>query len=352
MNYSSTNNNHNSDNIGISMATVLISAFVAIIAWLLPAEAIAFATRKIVISVALLALGISIVYLLLHPQSARAADGTIKGVRIVLSVMILIAAFVAAYFVFQLEESNGLNDIEELVINEKSGANLPTTTPSSSDSSHSASASSTPPQTPTPSSISCANIGDTISFGHYRQETNSEEKQEIRWTVLDIQGDRIFLLSKYGLDCMAYSYASEAIWEKSSVRTWLNQDFLNIAFTEEERDQILETEVSADPNPEFDSFQGKSTMDKVFLLSVKEVLQYFRSDSARQCLPTELARDKANYQAQLRYCWWWLRTVGETEDKVTLVTAKQGDIEYDGDGVGFVAGTVRPAIWVRCSSAG
>ena len=161
----------------------------------------------------------------------------------------------------------------------------------------------------------------------------------------------MLLISEYGLDCIRYNSVSDAKWENSEVRTWLNRVFLYDAFVDDEREYILETRVTADPNPDFDSDQGNDTWDRVFLLSAKEALQYFSTDSERQCYPTLYAKKKANYKDKsLDCCWWWLRTVGETEDKITLVTARQGDIEIDGDGVEFDAGTVRPAMWVRCTS--
>ena len=107
--------------------------------------------------------------------------------------------------------------------------------------------------------------------------------------------------------------------------------------------------MTADSNPDYNSYQGNNTTDKVFLLSAREALHYFSSDSDRQCRPTDYAQEKANYEVPHAYCWWWLRTVGETQDKITLVTARKGDLEMKGDGVIFVAGTVRPAMWIKCS---
>ncbi len=102
--------------------------------------------------------------------------------------------------------------------------------------------------------------------------------------MLDDLGDKKLLLSKYALDCQPYNTNfEETCWEKCSIRAWLNNQFLNQAFSEDEKSQILLSEVSADKNPEFDTNQGNNTQDKIFLLSVLESQKYFKDDSDRIC---------------------------------------------------------------------
>ena len=56
------------------------------------------------------------------------------------------------------------------------------------------------------------------------------------------------------------------------MRTWLNGKFYEEAFSEEEQNCIRESGVTTDLNPGYDTnqTQGPGTMDKIFLLSVKE----------------------------------------------------------------------------------
>ena len=63
--------------------------------------------------------------------------------------------------------------------------------------------------------------------------------------------------------------AKKYSWEKSDIRKWLNEDFLNTAFTEEEQALIKTVEVS-------DLWQSgtKTTKDKIFLLSKDEAFDY------------------------------------------------------------------------------
>ena len=53
--------------------------------------------------------------------------------------------------------------------------------------------------------IPSCKIGDTVSFGSYEQDNNTENGAEaIEWIVLDVEGENVLLLSKYGLDAQAY----------------------------------------------------------------------------------------------------------------------------------------------------
>ena len=83
-------------------------------------------------------------------------------------------------------------------------------------------------------------IGDTVTFGKYEQDITyaQDGKEDIEWTVLDIQGDSYLLISKYGLDAKPFNFQQEedsenpnyVTWETCSLREWLNNDFLNMAF--------------------------------------------------------------------------------------------------------------------------
>ena len=76
-------------------------------------------------------------------------------------------------------------------------------------------------------------VGNSVSFGSYEQDNNpANGKEEIEWIVLDVQGDRSLLISKYALDCKKYNTEwTDGTWESCSLRKWLNSDFLNAAFS-------------------------------------------------------------------------------------------------------------------------
>lgn len=206
-----------------------------------------------------------------------------------------------------------------------------------------------PPTTPPPTETNGPGIGSIISFGSYPQDQYGTVTTPIEWRVLERKGDLLFVISQSGLDAHAFNPSFDTTWEKSEIRDWLNHEFLETAFTDSERALIQNTYVSPDSNVAYNTDQGSATQDYIFLLSAKEAAWYFNNNKDRQCTPTQYANEQADYEDDegLTFCWWWLRTMGENNDKAVLVTARKGDIVLKGDGVHFTAGTVRPAMWVK-----
>ena len=119
--------------------------------------------------------------------------------------------------------------------------------------------------------------GDHIIFGHYEQDGNQDNGMEpIEWDILSEEDGRILVISRYILDSQPYNVVDEEItWENCSLRTWLNNDFLNIAFSPEEQSLIQATTLSNPDNTYFGIDGGNDTVDRVFCLSVDEALQYY-----------------------------------------------------------------------------
>lgn len=121
---------------------------------------------------------------------------------------------------------------------------------------------------------------DCIYFGNYWQsDTNGDgkadqddEKQAIKWRVLSVDGDDAFLLADRNLDCQPYSDKDgDVTWETSTLRTWLNDTFLNNAFSASEQTAIKSTQLKTAIIRD-DGTEGETdTTDQVYLLS-KEVL--------------------------------------------------------------------------------
>lgn len=197
-----------------------------------------------------------------------------------------------------------------------------------------------------------AEEGDYILFGTYEQDNNSSNgKEDIEWLVLDKEDDKMLVISKYALDCKPYNEEYEYItWEECTLRSWLNDEFINSAFSNTERNMIPKVTVEATANPEYDTDPGNDTKDKVFLLSINEVNKYFDSDYERICNATEYAEAQGAYTYEYdstnkRSCWWWLRSPGGCQGYAALVSAG-GDVNYGG---GYVDGdffAVRPALWI------
>lgn len=201
-------------------------------------------------------------------------------------------------------------------------------------------------------------VGDTYTFGAYEQDNStSNGKEAIEWTVLDKDGMSLLLISKQALDCQQYNTSyTDVTWESCSLRKWMNGTFLNKAFNAEEQAQIQNTTVSADKNPEYNTNPGNATTDKVFLLSINEVEKYFNSDEARKCAPTAYAKAQGAYTSDsyktasgAATCWWWLRSPGFTQSCAASVRY-DGSVNYRGYDVDYDNGAVRPALWINLDS--
>lgn len=227
--------------------------------------------------------------------------------------------------------------------------------------------------------------GQYITFGAYEQDNNTlNGKEAIEWLVLDVKDGKALVISKYALDYQQYdTHYGGGLWNICSLRKWLNNDFINTAFSAEEKAMIPIVEVSADRNRIYHTNAGKATQDQVFLLSIKEVNQYFGSDSERQCESTDYAIESGarqsegtNYQVLSEVncklpakdfwwwmrrpgyfksyiarvnnndCWWWLRTPGYTQNRAALVK-NNGDIAAFGFGFEKTIAAVRPALWIN-----
>ena len=200
--------------------------------------------------------------------------------------------------------------------------------------------------------VKSINIGDSYVFGAYEQDNDSSNgKEGIEWIVLDKQGLSVLLLSKYALDGREYHTPRvSCTWETCHVRQWLNDSFLNEAFSPEEQSKILYTTVNADKNPLRSTSPGNGTTDKVFLLSIPEATRYFDSDRARQCRGTPYCYAQGAYEANNGCCLWWLRTPGDIPSTSVFVL-------YDGTVYDFgyftyagYDGAIRPALWLDLSA--
>ena len=94
------------------------------------------------------------------------------------------------------------------------------------------------------------NARTILTFGKYEQDNNPDNgPEEIEWIVLEEQDGNLLLLSRYGLDAVPYNDGNtETTWEDSTLRSWMNSDFLETAFTPEEQSAILVTAVSNGPD--------------------------------------------------------------------------------------------------------
>ena len=186
---------------------------------------------------------------------------------------------------------------------------------------------------------------DLIRFGKYN------------WIVLDVQDGMALVLCETSVDFMSYigGEIHPTVWQNSAARIWLNKGFLSDSFTAEEIDRIIETNVVTKANPWFKIAGCADTKDKVFFLSIEEVVQYFgdsgalsgRNDEDSWAISDVYNEDRATtYLDSGISTWWWLRTPG-MNDIYTSCIDKDGSINVGGEYAGGGGGGVRPAMWIK-----
>ena len=200
-------------------------------------------------------------------------------------------------------------------------------------------------------------VGSYVVFGSYPQTKAGTDATPIEWLVLDVQGDKSLLISRYALDWQPYNkeWVDNITWAECTLRTWLNTEFLNQAFSVDEQKAILMTQVdnsSKQNGDESDRYGGKNTQDHVFLLSYAEAWKYFVDDTARKCAPTDYAVRRGGDISESGTCWWWLRSPALLSDSLAGVgpggSRQNGFIShYLKNQKDFV---VRPALWLNLKS--
>ncbi len=205
---------------------------------------------------------------------------------------------------------------------------------------------------------------DCIYFGNYYQ-SNSSTKEPIKWRVLSVNGKDAFLLADKNLDAKPYNEKwVDVTWATCTLRTWLNNTFLNMAFTSAEQAAIKNTTVVNEDNPYWDTEGGENTTDKVYLLSIAEASNTaygfngeFHADSetreakntayAKECGASTDTSTESEYEGNGD---WWLRSPGRLSDDASYVYYI-GRGFYDGYDVNYNHFAVRPALHLNLSSS-
>lgn len=197
-----------------------------------------------------------------------------------------------------------------------------------------------------------------IYFGNYWQnnlddddmeyeDDTAYEKQPIKWRVLSVVGDDVFLMADQNLDARYYHEMSEEVtWEESELREWLNDTFLNDAFSVSEQMAIKSTSVINSDNPDDGTEGGNDTTDQVYLLSIEEAMDTsygFLSDESRRAESTAYA------SARESYANWWLRSPGGNQYRAAYVEY-DGQVVLYGDGVNNYVYAIRPVLHLDLSA--
>lgn len=220
---------------------------------------------------------------------------------------------------------------------------------------------------------------DDTSYHYFKYEP-------IKWRVLEVSENDVFLLSDIALDNRQYNTTQEGItWEKSTIRSWLNSyssefnndridytenGFINSAFTDEEKNAIYDSNIINDDNEKNGTDGGNNTTDKIFLLSEKDC---FGENANKKGFISDIdIRDEAKWCKRSTYAFaqgiltetgssdlfkeyknnvsWLLRSPGMGEAYAQFIQwfgsgAQDGACADDADGV-------RPALHLNISDSG
>lgn len=197
----------------------------------------------------------------------------------------------------------------------------------------------------------------------YPQTKDGTDSTPIEWLVLDYDAEknRALLISRYGLELKPYNTRETSItWEKCSLRTWLNQLFITKAFDISEQAAILLTKVDNSSIQGYNKWSasgGKTTQDKIFLLSLAEANKYFdvtidndynkkarihETDYATQQDPDPYISDYLTEDG-MDATVWWLRSPGFEQERAAFVNCAGS---FGAEFVSRKDVAVRPAFWL------
>ena len=165
-------------------------------------------------------------------------------------------------------------------------------------------------------------VGNIVTFGNY-------QGKDLVWKVLARDGRRCMLLSQNNVAEHSFHTEREEVnWNSCELRKWLNREFLNEAFSLQERMHIILHKNENSVDYRWDTANGPATTDKIYIFNRQELEEY---------LPDKADRAIGE--------WWWLRGHGCSNLNQQAVYC-DGTVYTDGvsnhsDEVG-----VRPAMWV------
>ena len=213
---------------------------------------------------------------------------------------------------------------------------------------------------------------DCIYFGNYWQnDTNgdgkadqNDQKEPIKWRVLSVNGNDAFLLADKNLDDKLYNKEHTSVtWATCTLRTWLNDTFLNTAFKSAEQAAIKNTIVVNEDHPSCGTEGGENTNDKVYLLSIAEASntaygfngEFHASSETREAKNTAYAEECGAWMSpSTEYEGngdWWLRSPGNSSAVASSVVFDGLGVDSNGVDVGDVHVAVRPALHLNLSSS-
>jgi hypothetical protein len=186
--------------------------------------------------------------------------------------------------------------------------------------------------------------------------------EPITWRVLDVQSGKAFLMANLVLDSQDYHYSTSTRtiggsivysnnYKESHIRSWLNDNFYNTAFSTEEKARIQTTTVDnsvASTGYSSNTYACANTSDKVYLLSCSEATNAsygLSTTTARQLKPSAYAQSQGVYtNTSNGNSYWWLRSPLNRNAYYARIVSINGNVDYSY--VDYTNYGVVPALWI------
>ena len=187
--------------------------------------------------------------------------------------------------------------------------------------------------------------GDYVSLGTF-QCSADKPAAPLEWLVVQRSGDQALLLSRYGIDARPFHEThQDIVWEMCDLRTWLNGEFWERAFSEKEKRLIMVTRLETPGSDAQGTTGGDVTADRIFCLSAADVKELLRDKAWRICAPTPYARSRGCRAGLNGASFWWLRNPGGFQNRAAGV-GELGALSTGGNYVDYAGAVVRPAMWI------
>ncbi len=155
--------------------------------------------------------------------------------------------------------------------------------------------------------------GDTFYFGQH-------DSKRLVWTVLDTGDSGILCTSSEAVTMQVFDKDGSAQWSESSLRAYLNGDYLDEIFSSGEQKFLQKTSLAASNDPDSGTSGGKDTEDKIYIPSYEDVFTYFSPLKLLTFPESEsLAADRGDEKGSTAA--WMLRTPGSSKDTIRIVSA-------------------------------
>lgn len=166
--------------------------------------------------------------------------------------------------------------------------------------------------TPTEASVKDI-IGTCVRFGNYFKDDDINLKP-LLWDVVEVKESKVFLITTHIIDCEPFLVAdtqknSDTYWTHSNIREWLNNEFYNTAFSNNEKNMILYEYLKILNHSRYEGGrEAEFSKDYVFLMTAQQAEN--APSYILRAVATKHAKSKGVFFDPNDYAIWWLMSPG------------------------------------------